>query len=132
MARDSEVHPYMVLKGHFKLGSVSLTKLLLSWLNAAHCQKRAILYKVVHRFGIYSVRKSLAMPSLTREYPRPDPKEEEGEPVAFEGLLSESSGRLGTTWSGETGGVATGAAGAVGGEGGAGCATCRGMAKYGM
>ena len=91
MARDNEVHPYMVLKGHFKLGLVSLTKLLLLWPNVAHCQKKAILYKVVHQSGLYSVRKLLAMPGSAREYPRSDPKGEEGEPTVSKGSFSESS-----------------------------------------
>ena len=86
------MHPYIVLKGHFELGLVSLTKLLLSWPNTAHYQKRAILYKVVHRSDVYSVRKPLAMPSPTKEYPGSDPKEEEGESVAFEGSLLELRG----------------------------------------
>ena len=73
-----------------QLVSVSLTKLLLPWPNAAHCQKRAILYKVVHWSGVYSVRKPLAMLSPAGEYLGSDPEEEEGEPVASEGPLSES------------------------------------------
>ena len=131
MARDSEVHLYMVLKGHFKLGSVSLTKLLLPWPNIEHCQKSAILYKVVHQFGVYLVRKPLTMPGPAGEYPGSNPKEEKGEPVASKGSLSESSGRSGTTWTGEASGAAARAASGVGGGCGVGCATCRGMAKYG-
>ena len=132
MVRDSEVHPYMVLRGHFKLGLVSLTKLLPPWPNATQCQKKVILYKVVHWSSVYSVRKLLAMPGLAGEYLGSDPKEEESEPVASEGSLSESSGRSGTTWSGEAGGAAAGAVGVVGGGGSAGCAICKGMAQYGM
>ena len=61
------------------------------------------------------------------------PKDEEGELVAFEGSLSESRERSGTTWAGDAGGDATGAIGAVDArEGGAVCATCNGMAKYGI
>ena len=77
--------------------SVSLSKLLLSWPNIAHCQKRVILYKVVHRSSVYSVRKSLAIPGQAREYPGSDLEEEEDELVAFEWSLLESSGRSGTT-----------------------------------
>ena len=47
-----------------QLVSVFLTKTLLLWANVAHCQKRAILFKVVHQSSIYSVRKPLAISGL--------------------------------------------------------------------
>ena len=72
------------------------------------------------------------MPGPTGECPGFDPEKEKGELVASEGSLSESSGRSGTTWSGDAGGAAARATGVVGGGGGVRCAMCSGMAKYRM
>ena len=71
------------------------------------------------------------MPSSARECPGSDPEEEEGESVASQGSLLESSGRSGTTWSGEAGGVVVGPASIAGGGGSVGCATCSGIVMYG-